>query len=96
MPFHKLTQWLAYSLVEPLERVLGWKVDGLDDMTGLPEYRNGAPFARPQQTGDETLNASQAACSSILVCSSCARRPRVPTRSRSSSRRIPRLSNGAL
>ncbi|EJD42078.1 DUF1688-domain-containing protein [Auricularia subglabra TFB-10046 SS5] len=44
VPFHKLTQWLAYSLVEPLERVLGWKVDGLDDMTGLPEYRNGGLF----------------------------------------------------
>ncbi|EJD42070.1 DUF1688-domain-containing protein [Auricularia subglabra TFB-10046 SS5] len=41
VPFHKLTQWLAYSLVEPLERVLGWKVDGLDDMTRLPEYGNG-------------------------------------------------------
>ncbi|KZW00158.1 DUF1688-domain-containing protein [Exidia glandulosa HHB12029] len=44
VPFHKLTQWLAYSLVEPLERILGWKVDGLEDMTGLPEYRNGGLF----------------------------------------------------
>jgi hypothetical protein len=41
VPFHKLTQWLTYSLVEPIEKVLGWKVDGLEDMTGLPEYRNG-------------------------------------------------------
>lgn len=41
VPFHKLSQWLAYSLVEPIEKVLGWKVEGLEDMTGLPEYRNG-------------------------------------------------------
>ncbi|KAF8332420.1 DUF1688-domain-containing protein [Cantharellus anzutake] len=41
VPFHKLTQWLTYSLVEPIEKVLGWTVEGLEDMTGLPEYRNG-------------------------------------------------------
>ena len=40
MPFHKLSQWLSYSLLEPLE----WAdvaVTGLDALTGLPEYRNG-------------------------------------------------------
>ncbi|GJJ14595.1 hypothetical protein Clacol_008861 [Clathrus columnatus] len=41
VPFHKLSQWLAYSLIEPLERILHWKIDGLDFLTGLPEYRNG-------------------------------------------------------
>ncbi|KAG8695358.1 hypothetical protein FRC08_007876 [Ceratobasidium sp. 394] len=41
VPFHKLSQWLAYSLVEPVEKVLGWKIEGMEDMTGLPEYRNG-------------------------------------------------------
>jgi len=41
VPFHKLTQWLAYSLTEPLQTILGWKVDGIEHMTGLPEYRNG-------------------------------------------------------
>lgn len=40
VPFHKLSQWLAYSLVEPLEAG-GLTVTGLDDLTGLPEYRNG-------------------------------------------------------
>jgi hypothetical protein len=40
VPFHKLSQWLAYSLLEPLERA-GRKVVGLDELTGLPEYRNG-------------------------------------------------------
>ena len=40
VPFHKLTQWLAYSLLEPLEEA-GFAVTGLDRLTGLPEYRNG-------------------------------------------------------
>ncbi|EJF59691.1 hypothetical protein DICSQDRAFT_108610 [Dichomitus squalens LYAD-421 SS1] len=41
VPFHKLTGWITYSLVEPLEKVLGWKFEGIEHMTGLPEYRNG-------------------------------------------------------
>ncbi|MBD8506700.1 URC4/urg3 family protein [Hoyosella sp. G463] len=40
MPLHKLSQWLAYSLIEPLEQA-GVAVTGLDELTGLPEYRNG-------------------------------------------------------
>src|SRR6185436_5064435 len=40
VPFHKLSQWLSYSLVEPLEGA-GLKVVALDRLTGLPEYRNG-------------------------------------------------------
>jgi hypothetical protein len=40
VPFHKLSQWLTYSLVEPLEEA-GLRVTGLDALTGLPEYRNG-------------------------------------------------------
>ncbi len=40
VPFHKLTQWLTYSLLEPLEAA-GLTVTGLDALTGLPEYRNG-------------------------------------------------------
>jgi hypothetical protein len=40
MPFHKLSQWLTYSLLEPLEWA-GVAVTGLDALTGLPEYRNG-------------------------------------------------------
>lgn len=40
MPFHKLSQWLCYSLLEPFEWA-GIAVDGLDALTGLPEYRNG-------------------------------------------------------
>jgi Protein of unknown function (DUF1688) len=40
MPFHKLSQWLSYSLLEPFEWA-GVRVVGLDGLTGLPEYRNG-------------------------------------------------------
>lgn len=41
VPFHKLTQWLTYSLMETIKETLKWEFDDTDDMTGLPEYRNG-------------------------------------------------------
>ncbi|KRE17974.1 uracil phosphoribosyltransferase [Bosea sp. Root381] len=40
VPFHKLSQWLTYSLIEPLEWA-GVSVIDVDELTGLPEYRNG-------------------------------------------------------
>jgi hypothetical protein len=40
VPFHKLSQWLAYSLFEPLEWA-GVRIAGRDALTALPEYRNG-------------------------------------------------------
>lgn len=43
VPFHKLSQWLVYSLIEPMERA-GIKVTELDGLTGLAEYRNGGLF----------------------------------------------------
>jgi len=43
VPFHKLSQWLAYSLIEPLQAT-GIAVGGLDGLTGLAEYRNGGLF----------------------------------------------------
>jgi hypothetical protein len=43
VPFHKLSQWLAYSLVEPLQWA-GLTVTDMDGLTGLPEYRNGGLF----------------------------------------------------
>lgn len=43
IPFHKLSQWLTYSLIEPLEEG-GIAVRDLDALTGLPEYRNGGFF----------------------------------------------------
>jgi hypothetical protein len=43
VPFHKLSQWLTYSLLEPLEAA-GVTVTDLDQLTGLAEYRNGGLF----------------------------------------------------
>ena len=43
VPFHKLSQWLTYSLVEPLQDA-GLRIIGLDALTGLAEYRNGGLF----------------------------------------------------
>ncbi|AMJ63360.1 URC4/urg3 family protein [Bosea sp. PAMC 26642] len=43
VPFHKLSQWLSYSLIEPLQWA-GISVIDIDDLTGLPEYRNGGLF----------------------------------------------------
>ena len=68
VPFHKLSQWLTYSLLEPFESA-GVSVDGLDALTGLAEYRNGgllvdagvlvprdpASFAPPLAPGAEPI-----------------------------------------
>jgi hypothetical protein len=43
VPLHKLSQWLAYSLCEPIEWS-GVRVAGVDALTGLAEYRNGGLF----------------------------------------------------
>jgi hypothetical protein len=43
VPLHKLSQWLAYSLIEPLQRA-GRTVTDIDGLTGLAEYRNGGLF----------------------------------------------------
>ncbi len=43
VPFHKLSQWLTYSLIEPLVRG-GIEVCELNGLTGLAEYRNGGLF----------------------------------------------------
>jgi len=43
MPLHKLSQWLTYSLIEPVRRA-GITVTDIDGLTGLAEYRNGGLF----------------------------------------------------
>jgi Protein of unknown function (DUF1688) len=43
VPFHKLSQWLTYSLFEPLEWA-GLTIALPGDLTGLAEYRNGGLF----------------------------------------------------
>jgi hypothetical protein len=47
VPFHKLSQWLTYSLCEPLE-ASGIAIANLDELTGLAEYRNGGLFVDGQ------------------------------------------------
>ncbi len=41
--FHKLSQWLTYSLLEPFISS-GYQIEGIDELTGLAEYRNGGLF----------------------------------------------------
>ena len=43
MPLHKLSQWLSYSLIEPLIEA-GLDITDIDGLTGLAEYRNGGLF----------------------------------------------------
>jgi hypothetical protein len=43
VPLHKLSQWLTYSLLEPLQAA-GLAVTEVDGLTGLAEYRNGGLF----------------------------------------------------
>ncbi|SPO23201.1 related to protein urg3 [Ustilago trichophora] len=44
VPFHKLSQWMCYSLIEAMEKTLGWQFTDAQHGTGLPEYRNGGLF----------------------------------------------------
>ncbi|KAI8812377.1 hypothetical protein BJ742DRAFT_56405 [Cladochytrium replicatum] len=44
VPFHKLSQWLTYSLMEPITHYLNAEFSGIEAMTGLAEYRNGGLF----------------------------------------------------
>jgi hypothetical protein len=43
VPLHKLSQWLTYSLIEPLAAA-GLRITGVERLTGLAEYRNGGLF----------------------------------------------------
>jgi hypothetical protein len=43
VPLHKLSQWMTYSLIEPLLEA-GLTVTGVEELTGLAEYRNGGLF----------------------------------------------------
>lgn len=58
VPFHKLTQWLAYSLMTPMAKLLHIHFAGAELLTGLPEYRNGGLFV---DTGLLTLKADDMA-----------------------------------
>jgi hypothetical protein len=69
VPFHKLSQWLTYSLCEPLE-LAGLELGGLSELTGLAEYRNGGLFLDggvlvPKHGG--VLGAAHAVDSELVV-----------------------------
>jgi hypothetical protein len=56
VPLHKLSQWLTYSLIEPLEHA-GVSVSDVNQLTGLAEYRNGGLFVdsgllKPRERAD--------------------------------------------
>jgi len=57
VPFHKLTQWLTYSLLVPMSKLMGIMFVGEQLLTGLPEYRNGGLLI---DTGLLTLKPHQA------------------------------------
>ena len=79
VPLHKLSQWLSYSLIEPLEEA-GMAVTDIDGLTGLAEYRNGGLFvdisvlrvadpadaARPHQVSDPLIVAWRAMTVALL------------------------------
>ena len=58
MPLHKLSQWLAYSLIEPLQTA-GIRVTDIDGLTGLAEYRNGGLFVDIGVLGFRDAEAAQ-------------------------------------
>jgi hypothetical protein len=69
VPFHKLSQWLTYSLLEPLQE-LGLKITGLDQLTGLPEYRNGGlclDLGLISVKNSDILSSSHSVASAVIV-----------------------------
>ena len=69
VPLHKLSQWLAYSLIEPLQAA-GVDVAEIDGLTGLAEYRNGGLFVdsgvlKPRD--DEALARTYAVADPFVV-----------------------------
>lgn len=64
-PFHKLTQWLTYSLVVPFQRTLGLHWINVESLTALAGYRNGGLFvdlgvlSLKQEALDRGLKASR-------------------------------------
>jgi hypothetical protein len=79
VPLHKLSQWLAYSLIEPLQAA-GIEIVDIDGLTGLAEYRNGGLFvdtgvlaladpgaaARPHAVSDPLIVAWRAMTIALL------------------------------
>jgi hypothetical protein len=60
VPLHKLSQWLAYSLIEPLQTA-GISITDIDGLTGLAEYRNGGLFVDSGVLAFRDVEAAQQA-----------------------------------
>ena len=69
IPFHKLSSWLSYSLLEPLMDA-GIDIIDLNSMTGLPEYRNGGLVIDKgliELRNDEDKNISHLPDSELII-----------------------------
>lgn len=69
IPFHKLSQWLTYSLLEPLQEI-GLEITDLSALTGLPEYRNGGlciDLGLLEPKSSEILKQSHKVDSEVIV-----------------------------
>lgn len=44
VPFHKLSQWLTYSIIDTIQQMDVVQFTEVELLTGLPEYRNGECF----------------------------------------------------
>lgn len=69
VPIHKLSQWMTYSLIEPIQEA-GFSIEGVEKLTGLAEYRNGGLFIdsgllEMRNTGD--LQRSWAPDSPLII-----------------------------
>lgn len=73
--FHKLVQWLTYSLFLPLMKYGHFKILNQNYMTGLPEYRNGGLFV---DLGMITLKPTQLE-KGLKFSKSIGFNPKIPT-----------------
>ena len=67
--FHKLSQWLTYSLVTPMIEA-GLEITGAEKLTGLAEYRNGGLFFDMEVItfrDDSNLNISHKPSSDLII-----------------------------
>ncbi len=67
--FHKLSQWMTYSLCEPLMEA-GFNISDVDKLTGLAEYRNGGLMLDLElitMTDPKLLSVSHRPDSEVLI-----------------------------
>ncbi len=67
--FHKLSQWMTYSLCEPLMEA-GFTITDVDQLTGLAEYRNGGlllDLGLITMTDTKLLDVSHRPDSEVLI-----------------------------